>query len=174
MDLEQILRCDITAAFKYLKDCCLQKKRSDGIMCHSGNCLRTQDLRDSHFREVDVCAPKRSPHNLDLLTDLPLQEKTKQNSNFLRLDKYRLKPLTDQKTSIVSKLIEDPQEVRQTGTVDPEGPGNTHSLWQTYIHAPNQEASVESTLFAFGGEDILKHQYLPSKTYYQPLMLYLE
>lgn len=84
MDLEQILRCGIIAAFKCLEDCCLQKKRLDYIMCHSGNCLRTLGLRGPHFREVDVYASKGISHILtDLLIDLPPQEKTnKQHLQF--------------------------------------------------------------------------------------------
>lgn len=50
MDLKEILRCDITAAFKYLKDGCVENIL-DSSMCHFGNSLRIQDLRGSHFRE---------------------------------------------------------------------------------------------------------------------------
>lgn len=79
---------------------------------------------------------KRFPHTkgipyifVDLLTDLHLQKKKKNTSNFLRLEEYRLKPLTEQKVSIVSKLTQDPPEVRQVGAVGRAGVKNKHLPW---------------------------------------------
>lgn len=164
------------SSFKYLKDCCV-KNSLDYVMCHFGNSLRIEDLRGSHFREVDFHTPQRHPICSCWFIDW-FTSSGKNTSNFLRLEEDRLKPLTDQRVAIVSKLTQDPPEVRQVGAVDQARVGNKHPFSPSKcapMHACTQTCSpAESTEHTLGGEDILEVQYLPSKTYYQHLMLYLE